>query len=204
MKTTTALPAALIAIALSLAVVSQVDADTGGATSTIDRAVTTTARSIVGELQSQLGQKLKGALAEAGPIAAVSVCKDSAPAIAKTLSSQHGVQVTRVGTRVRNTQMGTPNTWQQAALAEFEERLAKGEDAATMEYWQTVDTGHGQRELHYAKAITVQPMCLTCHGQAQDIAAPLAEKIRQAYPDDQATGYSVGKLRGAIVLTKPL
>lgn len=204
MKATTALTAALIAITLSLAIVSRVDADTSQAQSGIDPAVKETVRTIAGKLQSQLGQKLKGALAEAGPIAAVSVCKESAPAIAKTLSAQHGVQVSRVGNRVRNTQEGTPNPWQQAALAEFEERLAKGDDAASMEYWKTVETANGQRELHYAKAITVQPMCLTCHGQAADIAAPLAEKIKQAYPDDQATGYSVGKLRGAIVLTKPL
>jgi len=201
---TALLPTALMAVALSLTVVRPVDADTRSAPPTIDPTVAGTARSIADELQTQLGQKLKAALNSEGPIGAVSVCKEFAPAIAKNLSSQHGVQVTRVGTRVRNEQMGTPNNWQQAALRQFEERLAQGENPATMEYWQTVETGHGQRALHYARAITVQPMCLTCHGQAQDIAAPLLAKIKQAYPEDQATGYSVGKLRGAIVVTRPL
>jgi hypothetical protein len=67
-----------------------------------------------------------------------------------------------------------------------------------------VDTGNGKRELHYAKAIPVQAMCVTCHGTASDIPATLAEKIRAEYPQDQATGYSVGKLRGAAVISRPL
>jgi hypothetical protein len=47
-------------------------------------------------------------------------------------------------------------------------------------------------------------MCVTCHGTASDIPATLAEKIRAEYPQDQATGYSVGKLRGAAVISRPL
>jgi hypothetical protein len=34
--------------------------------------------------------------------------------------------------------------------------------------------------------------------------ASLAEKIRIEYPHDQATGYSAGQLRGAVVVTRPL
>ena len=62
----------------------------------------------------------------------------------------------------------------------------------------------GQRELRYAKAIVTQQLCVTCHGKPEDIPAPLMEKIRAEYPDDQATGYSVGKLRGAVVVTRPM
>ena len=161
-------------------------------------------RNIAGQLLNSLGQKLKTALSTDGPLAAVSVCKEAAPAIANSLSAEHGVQITRVGTRVRNQKMGIPNVWQKEALTQFEERLAAGEKPADLEYWKVVETANGKRELHYAKAIAVQPQCLSCHGQPQDIPAALAEKIRQEYPNDQATGYSAGKLRGAVVITKPL
>ena len=50
----------------------------------------------------------------------------------------------------------------------------------------------------------IQPVCLGCHGSASDIPASLAKKIRLEYPQDRATGYSVGKLRGAVVVTRPL
>jgi len=172
--------------------------------STIDASLVQSTRGIAGELLGQLGQKLKAAMSTDGPVAAVSVCKESAPAIARQLSIANDAKVTRVGTRVRNQNMGIPNAWQKEALTQFEARLAQGERAADIEYWQVADNGHGKSELRYAKAIAVQPQCLSCHGSAQDIAAPLAEKLRIEYPNDQATGYSVGQLRGAVVVTRPL
>jgi len=47
-----------------------------------------------------------------------------------------------------------------------------------------VDVDNGKCELHYAKAIMVQPICLSCHGAASEIPASLAEKIRIEYPQD--------------------
>ncbi len=170
----------------------------------VDEAAAVSTRAMANELLAQLGQRLKAALSSDGPEAAVSVCKEASPAIARELSAKHGAQMTRVGTRVRNPAMGTPNAWQKEALAQFEGRLAQGEQPASMEYWQVVEQANGKRELHYAKAIAVQPMCVTCHGSASDIPASLAQKIRTEYPQDQATGYSVGKLRGAVVVSRPL
>lgn len=161
-------------------------------------------RGMAGELTGQLGQTLKAKLASEGPVAAVSVCKEVAPAIAQSLSEQHAARVGRVGTRARNAATGVPNDWQKAALADFETRLSAGENPAEIEHWSVADTGSGQRELRYAKAIVMQPLCVTCHGKADDIPAPLAEKIRAEYPNDQATGYPVGKLRGAVVVVRPL
>jgi hypothetical protein len=172
--------------------------------STIDASLVQSTRGIAGELLGQLGQKLKAAMSTDGPVAAVSVCKESAPAIARQLSIANDAKVTRVGTRVRNQNMGIPNAWQKEALTQFEIRLVQGEKAADIEYWQVADNGHGKSELRYAKAIAIQPQCLSCHGSAQDIAAPLADKLRIEYPNDQATGYSVGQLRGAVVVTRPL
>ncbi len=161
-------------------------------------------RGIANDLLSQLGQKLKGAMASDGPVAAVGVCKEVAPAIAKNLSARHGAQVSRVGTRARNASMGVASGWQKDALADFDARLAKGEKPADLEYWKVVDIGNGNQELRYAKAIVTQQLCVTCHGKAEDIPSPLLEKIRADYPKDQATGYSVGQLRGAVVVALPL
>ena len=193
--------ASLIAVAGALNAQTPADASPPAA---VDAAVVESTRGIAGQLLNQLGAKLKAAMSTDGPMAAVSVCKEAAPSIARSLSAEHGVQMTRVGTRVRNSQMGVPNAWQKEALAQFDTRLAQGEKPANLEFWQVVETASGKRELHDAKAIMVQPQCLACHGQAQDISAPMAEKIKQEYPDDQATGYSAGKLRGAVVITKPL
>lgn len=161
-------------------------------------------RSMAGALLNDLGQTLKKTVASDGPIAAVVVCKEVAPSIAAKLSAQHGAEVKRVGTRARNPATGTPSAWQTAALAEFESRLGQGEKPNELEYWRVVEDAQGNRALHFAKAIMTQQLCVTCHGDTEDIPAPLLEKIRTEYPQDKAIGYRVGQLRGAVVVTRPL
>ena len=196
--------AACLFTAMTMSFAVGVKAQTLSPPAGLDDAAVQSTRAMANELLTQLGQKLKASLSAEGPEAAVSVCKEVSPATAKALSAKHGAQMTRVGTRVRNPVMGTPNAWQKEALAQFEVRLSQAEAPANMEYWSVVDVGNGKRELRYAKAIPVQAMCVTCHGTASDIPATLAEKIRVEYPQDQATGYSVGKLRGAVVVSRPL
>jgi len=41
-------------------------------------------------------------------------------------------------------------------------------------------------------------MCLKCHGTEQDIPDGVKALLKAEYPQDQATGYSAGQIRGAI------
>jgi hypothetical protein len=50
------------------------------------------------------------------------------------------------------------------------------------------------------KAIPVGQVCLTCHGS--DIAPELRTEINTYYPEDMATGFELGELRGAFTITK--
>lgn len=169
----------------------------------VDPSMAASTRAIAAELLTRLGGTLKSTLASDGPHAAISVCKQVAPTIAAELSSTHGADVRRVALRARNQSLGVPNDWQKAALADLDARISGGEKPAEAEYWRVVTTG-GKRELRYAKPIVMQQMCVTCHGSTQEIPASLMEKIRADYPDDQGTGYAVGKLRGAVVISRPL
>jgi hypothetical protein len=154
-------------------------------------------------LVTQLGATLKQEMSTNGPVAAVSVCKQVAPAIAADVSQKTGMQVSRVGTRVRNTALGTPDAWEQAALTQFAARLAKGESAEKMEFAQIVTEPTG-KYLRYAKAITLQPMCLTCHGPVSNIPDGVKARLAAEYPNDKATGYNIGDLRGAVVVKRAL
>jgi len=40
--------------------------------------------------------------------------------------------------------------------------------------------------------------CLTCHGPTESIPEDVRAALRERYPDDKATGYAVGDLRGAL------
>jgi hypothetical protein len=54
----------------------------------------------------------------------------------------------------------------------------------------------------YKPLMIKKQVCLKCHG---DISKnpKLAQKIATIYPNDKATGYKMGDLRGAIVVTMP-
>ena len=151
----------------------------------------------------ELGGKLQSAMAEAGAINAIGVCNLEAPAIANRVSTDNQVKVSRVGTRTRNPIMGVPNAWQTKALAQFETGLARGDKPADMEFSETVSKPDGGKEFHYAKPILMQPMCLSCHGNSEQISAEVKAKLSELYPNDKAIDYQAGQLRGAVVLTRP-
>ena len=48
-------------------------------------------------------------------------------------------------------------------------------------------------------AIETKPVCIACHGS--DISLTVREVIDTHYPNDQATGFDIGSLRGAFTLT---
>ena len=158
-----------------------------------------TAAQLAGELKTKLQETIKSD----GVAAAITVCSDIAPAIAGRLSRETGWQVSRVGTRVRNPLLGMPDAWEQRVLDRFEQRIAAGEDPATMEFHEVVSEPDG-RFLRYMKPLTVQPPCLSWHGPAEGIPEEVRAALDQRYPHDEAIGYALGDLRGAVTIKRPL
>jgi hypothetical protein len=137
----------------------------------------------VDEVRVALGSALKAALAD-GPETAIDVCRVEAPRLAQQASTDE-ITVGRTSHRLRNP-ANAPETWMLPFIAEFQAL-----DAAPGRS-RTVDLG--ARGTGYVEAIYTQPLCLTCHGENVDPA--LLKKIREHYPDDAATGFRAGELRG--------
>ena len=150
------------------------------------------ARRAVDECAVQLQAALGGALRDGGPVAAVEVCAEQAPVIAARVSDEHNLRVGRVGTRLRNPR-SAPTPWSLRALKDFQRRANAGEPIASME-WTELD---GRSPVRYARAIPVGGVCLTCHGER--LAPAVEAAIRSHYPNDDATNYQPGDLRGAFV-----
>lgn len=161
------------------------------------------AKAAAQSLGKQLSEKLQQEMAAGGPGKAIGVCRDVAPQIAGEISRANGWRVTRVGTRVRNPMLGTPDVWEQSVLEKFQQRIAAGEKPADIGFGEVVSEPGGQY-FRFMKAIPVQEACLNCHGDAAKIAAPVQAELKQHYPFDRATGYSIGELRGAISIKQPL
>ena len=154
-------------------------------------------------LMKELGGALKSHLAKGDAVAAITVCKDIAPTIANRHSRENGWKVTRVGTRIRNPMIGTPDAWEQEVLAQFARRIHEGEDHAGMCHSEVVSEPGGQ-SFRYMQTIGVVPACLSCHGDTNAIPASVRERLQAEYPHDEAVGYRVGELRGAISIKQPL
>jgi hypothetical protein len=159
------------------------------------------AKVLVKEFFTTLKGELQGAISSGGPVSAIQVCKERAPAIAKTLSERSGWEVGRTSLKLRNPALNGPDAWEKQVLQRFEERKAGGEDAKSMAFAEVIESG-GERRYRFMKAIPTGELCLACHGEA--LNADIAEAIDEAYPNDQARGFALGDIRGAFTLSKPL
>lgn len=168
---------------------------------TADERALATARAAIKGLGESLREQLMAAIKDGGPKAAIAQCRAIAPAAAAASSKEHGVEIRRTALRVRNP-ANAPDAWERTALEEFVARMAAGEEAAKLEKAETVSEG-GVATLRYAKAIPMaaEP-CVLCHGPSIDPA--LAAEIVRLYPEDQATGFKAGDLRGAFSVRVPV
>lgn len=152
------------------------------------------------EAMKAMGGQLKGELQAAvkagGPVAALSVCNEKAPAIASAVSQEKNVSISRVSLKNRNPD-NAPNEWQTAVLNDFESRKAAGESADKLFHAEVVED-NGQKQFRFMKAIAAGKACLTCHGE--EIKPEITAKLNEVYPDDKATGFKEGDLRGAFVV----
>ena len=158
------------------------------------------ARKIVNEFVSKLKAELVQSMKSGGPTAAIEVCHTEAPAIAKESSDSTGWHVARTSLKPRN-KMNKPEEWERKVLEQFEERKANGTEAKDLEFSEIIEKD-GRKYFRYMKAIPTGSLCLKCHGS--EISEDVKEKINELYPDDKATGYSAGDIRGAFTLQKEI
>lgn len=138
---------------------------------------------------------LQSAMAEGGPTQAIAVCSAQAPAIADQLAAESGWSVRRVSLKPRNTGRAIADAWERQMLEDFDRRQQAGEPGSAINAAAYIDG-----EYRYMQAQPAMPLCLTCHGQ--NISPEVRSTLAQYYPDDSATGYTAGQIRGAISLRK--
>lgn len=154
------------------------------------------------EFMQTLGGTLKKQLETGGAESAIGVCKQIAPALAAEYSKD-GRVVKRVSLKTRNKAQGTPDAWENETLEGFDKAQSEGKPVNTMEA-STVSNDADGRWFRYMKAIPTQPMCLQCHGKPADISNGVKALLTKEYPEDKATGYSTGEVRGAISIKRKL
>lgn len=136
------------------------------------------------QLLSRLSEAMVAPAADGrpgGPAGAIDVCKVEAPRIAQAVAREKGVMIGRTSDRLRNPGNSAP-AWAAALLADkpAEPRIAANPDGS----------------LGVTLPIRLMATCLACHGTPEQIDEPTRAALARAYPEDRATGYADGDLRG--------
>lgn len=166
------LAAALLALALAGTPWSFAAAETAGDAEAAAR---------LAPFKAALMQALGRGLAS-GPVAAIDTCRLEAPALARDAQGPD-MRLGRTSDRLRNPANTAP-AWVAPLLADYLAGAPRTPRSVPL----------ADRATGYVEPIVVKPMCLACHGTA--VAREVRAALAAHYPDDRATGYAVGDLRG--------
>lgn len=153
------------------------------------------------ELVGTLLGEVQRAMKEGGPANAVRTCAEKAQPLTDKVAAANTVRLRRVTEKPRNP-VDAPDDYERAVLRRFHDMAEAGTlEAGTLH--SEVVTVEGRKVLRYMKPITIKKPCLACHAPEEKLDAEVRAAIAERYPEDRATGYAAGDLRGAISVMVP-
>ncbi|MCU0398056.1 MAG: DUF3365 domain-containing protein [Cyclobacteriaceae bacterium] len=130
-----------------------------------------------------LRNSLTAAIGLGGFAHAIQFCNEKAYPLTNTYAEE-GISIRRSSPKFRNPS-NQPDSLEQVVFNEF---LINGPKPRLIRTSQ---------EVHYIKPIIMQGMCLNCHGKpGENIQPETLQAVATLYPEDRATGYTDGELRG--------
>lgn len=153
-----------------------------------ERARVEIARTAAKRLFERLSTRLFDVVTEDGHAAAIAVCKEAAPRIAAEVGRELEITIGRTSHRLRNPSNAPPDWLAAGGIATASRptayRLPDGALGVTL-------------------PIPTKGMCLACHGDAGSISPEVRGSLASDYPEDRATGFSEGDLRGVFWVELP-
>jgi len=147
-------------------------------------------------LLKTLGKNMKKNMKSGGVFQALDFCSNEAYSITESVNKElpKGVTVKRISAKNRS-DANKPTAKELAVLQTFE-NMQKQNIVLPKFLVEKVDT---QTMKFYKPLVINKQVCLKCHGDITN--KKLKAEITSRYPNDKATHYKMGDLRGAIVVT---
>ena len=144
-----------------------------------------------------LGKNLKQHLKHGGALNALSFCSNQAMSITEKVNSKlpKGISVQRISEKYRNPS-DAPNAQEATILSAFQ--TLQDNHVVMPKY--LIQKVNNNTYRYYKPLLISKKACLICHGNISK-NPQLAKQIKKRYPLDKATGYKMGDLRGAVVVT---
>lgn len=154
------------------------------------------------EAATALVTTLKGRLTQAmrsgGPSSALEVCAEVGQSLTAKTGEAHDVSVGRSSLRLRNPKNEGP-----AWVRRWLDKAGEGPVAGAEGFVRTEQTEAG-KVVRVLRPIGVEKPCLHCHGDTDALAPEIRDGLAENYPEDRATGYAAGDLRGALWAEAPV
>lgn len=144
------------------------------------------------QAQQTLMSQVAGAINALGPAGAVEFCNERALPLTDSLAGYHHVALKRLSDRARNPGNEIMDEQDKTAWLNLRQMMADTSMAK-----KHLFVREGDAAVYYKAIPLGMPMCLNCHGQKEgEVTADTWAAIAARYPNDQATGYKLGELRG--------
>lgn len=144
-----------------------------------------------------LSETLTSKMKSGGIAEAVNFCNMNALPITKEMSEKHHVSIKRTSLKTRNTS-NKPTDNEVAILEKYQKKLDKGNRA------KPIVKRYSDGSVHYYAPIFIEKKCLICHGVLDQELSRVADSIiKSRYPNDLATGFKDGDLRGMWSISFP-
>jgi hypothetical protein len=148
---------------------------------------------IILSIQNAVLSELSRELADGGPAGAVRVCHMSANTVAYWIGREEGVAGGRTSARLRSP-ANAPRPWAAPVVARFADRRASGIDGFA------VDLG---TRVGVMRPVAHRAVCSPCHGRDEQLIPGVRAELQKRYPQDRATGFKEGDLRGWLWVEVP-
>lgn len=135
--------------------------------------------------------KISKKYAEGGYQAAAKFCSMNAYPLTDSLATAYKVYLKRVSNKNRNPN-NVPSEMEKEILEAYEYSIEHGDKlGSNVQFIRPGDT------ILYNNPIKIpSALCLNCHGTPDQISEEVRTILQEEYPNDKATGYEVGDLRG--------
>ncbi len=147
------------------------------------------ARGFAQQTQAALGKTLQAQIGQHGPAEAISFCNVKALPITDSIARVHGVTITRITDRPRNSANRA-----NAREAQVMEMVRFSLSKETPPDWLRLSESG---KTYYYFPIITNELCLQCHGApGQQVTPEVGARLAERYPNDEALGYGPNQLRG--------
>jgi hypothetical protein len=141
---------------------------------------------IIVTMQDSLLRQLHHKLAEGGPTLAFGACHIDTTELTRRVGRDEGILAGVTSDRLRDP-TNRPKAWAAGLVAAHAGRRARDIDGFA------VDLGD---RIGVLRPMVQEDTCASCHGPVERLTPAVRQLIAERYPEDRATGFVKGEIRG--------